>query len=99
GLRPHSQTITEALQVLTLYFRWRSETGPKAHVGAGRGFGPKMGRRTCQKLRLASSVARRTFRWRDYRRSAGRRPVKEFIEALSDEDAAEVAAAMAEVRE
>lgn len=38
-------------------------------------------------------------RWRDYRTSAGRRPVKEFLDRLSDEDAAEVIAAMAEVRE
>lgn len=38
-------------------------------------------------------------RWRDYRTAAGRRPVKEFIDALSDEDAAEILAAMAEVRE
>lgn len=37
-------------------------------------------------------------RWRDYRTATGRRPVKEFLDALSDEDAAEVAAAMAEVR-
>jgi phage-related protein len=38
-------------------------------------------------------------RWRDYRTASGRRPVKEFIDALSDEDAAELAAAMADVRE
>lgn len=38
-------------------------------------------------------------RWRDYRTAAGRRPVKEFIDSLSDDDAAEVAAAMADVRE
>lgn len=38
-------------------------------------------------------------RWRDYRTRAGRRPVKDFIDGLSDEDAAEVVAAMAEVRE
>lgn len=39
------------------------------------------------------------LRWRDYRSVSGRRPVKEFIDGLSDEDAAEVVAAMAEVRE
>jgi len=33
-------------------------------------------------------------RWRDYRTRAGRRPVKEFMAALSDEDAAEVVAAI-----
>jgi phage-related protein len=38
-------------------------------------------------------------RWREYRTATGRRPVKEFIDRLSDENAAEVAAAMAEVRE
>ena len=38
-------------------------------------------------------------RWRDYRTAAGRRPVKEFIGSLRDEEAAEVVAAMREVRE
>jgi len=38
-------------------------------------------------------------RWRDYRTASGRRPVKEFIDRLSDEDTAEVVAAMDEVRE
>jgi phage-related protein len=38
-------------------------------------------------------------RWRDYRTPTGRRPVKEFIDTLSDEDAASVVAAMADVRE
>jgi phage-related protein len=38
-------------------------------------------------------------RWRDYQTSSGRRPVGEFLESLSDEDAAEVVAAMAEVRQ
>ena len=37
-------------------------------------------------------------RWRDYRTAAGRRPIKEFIDSLSDENAAEVVAAMTEVR-
>jgi phage-related protein len=36
-------------------------------------------------------------RWRDYKTAAGRRPVKEFLEALSDEDVARVTAAMEEV--
>jgi phage-related protein len=36
-------------------------------------------------------------RWRDYRTAAGRRPVKEFVDRLTDADAAEVAAAMHEV--
>lgn len=38
-------------------------------------------------------------RWRDYRTAAGRRPIKEFIDELSDTDAAAVAAAMKDVRE
>jgi phage-related protein len=33
-------------------------------------------------------------RWRDYRTGGGRRPVKEFLDGLSDEDAADVIAAM-----
>jgi len=37
-------------------------------------------------------------RWRDYRTRAGRRPVKEFIDVLSAEDAAAVVAAMQEVK-
>lgn len=37
-------------------------------------------------------------RWRDYRTRAGRRPVKEFIDSLSDEDAAAVVAAMNEIK-
>jgi phage-related protein len=36
-------------------------------------------------------------RWRDYRTAAGRRPVAEFVRALTDADAAAVAAAMKEV--
>jgi len=31
-------------------------------------------------------------RWRDYRAAAGSRPVKNFIDSLSDDDAAAVAA-------
>src|SRR5438046_1960243 len=38
-------------------------------------------------------------RWRDYRTAAGRRPIKEFIDGLSDIDAAAVVAAMREVQE
>jgi phage-related protein len=37
-------------------------------------------------------------RWRDYRTAAGRRPIKEFIDGLSDVDAAAVVAAMREVQ-
>lgn len=38
-------------------------------------------------------------RWRDYRTASGRSPVEEFIDKLSDSDAAAVLAGMAEVRE
>jgi hypothetical protein len=37
-------------------------------------------------------------RWRDYETAAGNRPVKKFLDGLSDEDAAAVAAAMKEIR-
>ena len=37
-------------------------------------------------------------RWRDYRTAAGKRPVREFILGLDDDDAAAVLAAMAAVR-
>lgn len=39
----------------------------------------------------------RRRRWRDYRTEAGRRPVKQFIDGLSDPDAAAVVVAMKEV--
>lgn len=42
-------------------------------------------------------MARR--RWRDYRTLSGRRPVKEFIDGLSDNDAAAIASAMKDVRQ
>lgn len=38
-------------------------------------------------------------RWRDYRTTSGRSPVEEFIDSLSDVDAAAVLAGMAEVRQ
>ncbi len=38
-------------------------------------------------------------RWRDYRTAAGRSPIKEFIDGLSDIDAAAVVAAMRDVRD
>jgi phage-related protein len=37
------------------------------------------------------------FRWRDYRTSTGGRPVKVFIESLTDEEAASVVAALREI--
>jgi phage-related protein len=41
--------------------------------------------------------ARQRHRWRDYSTTAGRRPVKEFIDELNDVDAAAVVAAMKDV--
>lgn len=38
-------------------------------------------------------------RWRDYQTAAGRRPIKEFLADLDDEDLASVVAAMKEVRQ
>ena len=38
-------------------------------------------------------------RWRDYRTPSGRRPIKEFIDDLTDADAAAVVAAMRDVAE
>ena len=38
-------------------------------------------------------------RWRDYRTANGRRPIKAFIDGLSDVDAAAIVAAMKDVRE
>lgn len=59
-----------------------------------------MGRRTSaafSTLLVVSAEPRR--RWRDYRTAGGRRPIKEFIDGLSDVDAAAVVAAMKDVRE
>lgn len=39
------------------------------------------------------------LRWRDYRTRAGGRPVNDFMESLTDEEAAAVVAAMREIRE
>lgn len=36
-------------------------------------------------------------RWRDYRTASGRRPIKEFLNTLSDEDLAIVSSAMKDV--
>jgi phage-related protein len=46
--------------------------------------------------RPSQSVRRR---WRDYTTESGRRPVKEFLDALDDADLASVVAAMVEVRQ
>lgn len=41
--------------------------------------------------------ADRPRRWRDYRTASGRRPVREFLDELSETDAAAVVAAMRDV--
>jgi phage-related protein len=61
--------------------------------GQAMGSSPMADRRSA---RLLTRVIGR--RWRDYETESGARPVKEFIAGLSDADAAEVAAAMAEVK-
>ena len=38
-------------------------------------------------------------RWRDYQTASGRRPIKEFLDGMDDEDLASVVAAMKEVRQ
>jgi phage-related protein len=38
-------------------------------------------------------------RWRDYQTASGRRPIKEFLAGLDDEDLSSVVAAMKEVRQ
>jgi phage-related protein len=44
-------------------------------------------------------TAPRRRRWRDYRTAAGSRPVKEYLDALSDEEVAAIVAGMKEVAE
>jgi phage-related protein len=45
------------------------------------------------------ATLRARLRWRDYRTATGRRPVKEIIDELTDEEAAAIVAAMKEVAE
>jgi phage-related protein len=52
-----------------------------------------MGHRSGQPRRTAVSL-----RWRDYETPSGRRPVKEFIDDLADDDAAAIVAAMKDVQ-
>jgi phage-related protein len=51
------------------------------------------------KGKAAAGASRKVIhRWRDYQAAGGRRPIKEFLDGLGDEDLASVVAAMAEVR-
>ena len=54
-----------------------------------------------RRVTRASSTQPRAVkhRWRDYSTESGRRPVKEFLDKLDDEDLASVVAAMKEVRQ
>ena len=57
-------------------------------------------RRTDSLLRIGGRLTAANHRrqWRDYKTSNGRRPVKAFIEDLSSEDRANIAAAMKDVQ-
>jgi phage-related protein len=46
---------------------------------------------------LVEAARRVRRRWRDYRTAAGGRPIKAFLERLTDEEAAAIVAAMKEV--
>lgn len=48
-------------------------------------------------IRDPERAQHRRRRWRDYRTAAGNRPVWEFLETLTDEEVAEIVAAMKEV--
>lgn len=52
-----------------------------------------------RKPRATTSGRVVSLRWRDYVTAGGRRPVKDFIDALSDDDVEQVAAAMKDVRQ
>jgi phage-related protein len=62
--------------------------------------GKEKGKRRKPKTSDAAAEAQRavSHRWRDYRTASGRRPIKEFLDRLDDEDLASVVAAMKEVR-
>lgn len=62
----------------------------------GRGGEPRRGGKPEAAAERSRAV---THRWRDYQSAAGRRPIKEFLAGLGDEDLASVIAAMAEVRQ
>jgi phage-related protein len=66
----------------------------------------QVSRRGDEKGGEASSASARSspgrvvgHRWRDYRTASGRRPIKQFLDRLDDEDLASVVAAMREVRQ
>ncbi len=76
-------------------------TGRPDTVGPmSRGGGKARGRgRGSAKASPARAPRTLTHRWRDYQTAAGRRPIKEFLDGLDDEDLASVVAAMKEVRQ
>jgi phage-related protein len=67
-------------------------------VPVARGVGKPKGRG--QSEASAVGVERQmAHRWRDYQTASGRRPIKEFLAGLDDDDLASVVAAMKEVRQ
>ncbi len=62
--------------------------------------GKDKGARRKPKAASAARTPRQvSHRWRDYQTASGRRPIKEFLDGLDDEDLASVIAAMKEVRQ
>ena len=73
---------------------------PDTLARMGRRDGKGKGRRRKFKAAAAPRTQRTVkHRWRDYQTASGRRPIKEFLAGLSDEDLASVVAAMKEVRQ
>lgn len=66
----------------------------------GRRGGKRQGRGRASRASVVGEARRAvSHRWRDYKTASGRRPVKEFLDRLDDEDLASVIAAMKEVRQ
>jgi len=65
-------------------------------VGRRSGKGKKGGRASQRDPARSQRAVR--HRWRDYRTASGRRPIKEFLDHLDDEDLASLIAAMRDVR-
>jgi phage-related protein len=72
--------------------------GPRRCVSSLDGFGEAIRTHAGSAVGEAGTAPVRR-RWRDYRTSSGRSPVEEFIDKLSDSDAAAVLAGMEEVRD
>ena len=68
--------------------------GPRGHAAIVPGSSVVSAAVDCGSYAPLMAVRRR---WRDYRTAGGRRPVKEFLDGLTDGDAAAIAAAMKDV--